>query len=176
MPRRLVDLKGQRFGRLAVVERAAGGQGISQWLCVCDCGRRKTVSSNTLKSGNARSCGCLNSELSSARNSVAKRTHGLSKTRAYRIWIGIHRRCEKPQNLAYHYYGGRGIEVCPEWADFPPFFEWCVANGYADDLQIDRINNDGPYSPDNCRWTTAAVNAANRRPPQRRQNPCDFSI
>jgi hypothetical protein len=92
------------------------------------------------------------------------RTHGLSKTKLYYVWRGMIARCRYPSFKYYSYYGGRGIKVCPEWeSDFVAFQTWAMAHGYQAGLQIDRIDNNGDYSPVNCRWVTSTVNARNKR-------------
>lgn len=87
--------------------------------------------------------------------------HGLYKSRLYNIWKHMKSRCNNPKDAKYHNYGGRGILVCKEWDDFIPFYEWAISNGYRDDLEIDRTNNDGNYCPSNCRWVTRKVQCNN---------------
>jgi hypothetical protein len=88
--------------------------------------------------------------------------HGMRKTRLYNIWIGMRQRCNDPKSIGYSNYGGRGIKVCREWQkDFKTFSVWALSNGYSEHLCIDRINNDGGYSPDNCRWVTNKANCNN---------------
>lgn len=152
----LIDLTGKRFGRLTVIEYLGKGR----WLCACECGNRKAVSGPHLRSGATKSCGCLHSD--QLKRSLTK--HGGSKTRLYRIWLGMRKRCSNENCRAYERYGARGIKVCEEWSEsFEAFRAWSLANGYADDLSIDRIDNDCGYSPDNCRWATAMTQTHNRR-------------
>ena len=161
---KLIDLTGQRFGRLTVIERAEdyiSPQGIKhvRWCCRCDCGNAHTVAGLDLRRGKTISCGCFHNELLSARVT----SHKKCDTRLYRIWKNMRNRCYDPQNNRYYRYGGRGITVCEEWLhDFKAFYDWAMANGYQDDLSIDRIDNDKGYSPDNCRWETAKEQNRNK--------------
>jgi hypothetical protein len=152
-----IDLTGERFGRLTVLRREEKRPGAhtAYWTCQCDCGTVKSVSTTALKGGYSQSCGCLRREL--RRNSRHKNPH------LYQVWQDMRQRCTNPNNKYFGRYGGRGISVCAEWAEeYEPFYTWAVAHGYQSGLQIDRIDNDGDYTPDNCRWATAMENTNNR--------------
>lgn len=152
------DLTGQKFGRLTVRERLRSDEkrGGVIWLCDCECGNTIEVLTKRLTSGNTKSCGCLKKEM--------HKTHGLSDTRLYKIWMKTRYKCNNPNNKRYKDYGGRGIKICDEWAnDFISFYKWSMENGYEDNLTIDRIDVDGNYEPSNCRWVDNDVQAHNKR-------------
>lgn len=168
-----LDLTGQRFGKLTVVnkseQKAKSG---SMWNCKCDCGNTIIVARCSLTSGHTKSCGCTRSAFLH-KNHIAE-THGKSRInygkceRLYRIWLGMRQRCNNPNCHNYNSYGGRGIYICSDWNNYINFRKWAYENGY-DELAprgkctIDRINNDGPYAPDNCRFVDSHIQRVNQR-------------
>lgn len=157
------DVAGQRFGRLIALQDVGVKKDRHHiWRCICDCGAITEVAINQLTMGKTQSCGCLQRETASIKNT----THGMrrhyEKPRLYRIWLSMKDRCYNSNNKCFNSYGGRGITVCDEWKnDYIAFYEWAMKNGYADTLSIDRINNDGNYEPENCRWATSAEQSRN---------------
>lgn len=155
----MINLMGQKFGRLTVIEPTEKRKGGIVWKCVCDCGNKREVSAGILRSGRAISCGCWR----------RKRTvkHGCSRlgfvTPEYRTWYSMKRRCLNSNNKFYKYYGGRGIIVCDRWLNsFENFLE-DMGERPNPELSIDRINNDGNYEPNNCRWATQKEQMAHIR-------------
>lgn len=152
--KKVIDIVGKRFGRLTVIGRAPNKGEKTMWICKCDCGKTKVVAGCNLKAGKSRSCGCLSSEITTQQNIK----HGYASTPLYHLWAGIKRRTSssKPQ---FYRYSGRGIKMCEEWRSDPQsFIDWAMANGWQRGLEIDRIDNDGDYCPENCRFITKAEN------------------
>ena len=159
------NLEGQVFGKLFVLSKAKERSGTNPvWECVCECGTVTKVIQENLLNGHTRSCGCMRYDIGNF-----SKTHNLSNTRLYRVWRGMIHRCENPASENYASYGGRGISICDEWRnDFQAFYNWAMANGYEPDAPfgqctIDRIDVNGNYHPENCRWVSMEVQNQNKR-------------
>ncbi len=160
---RFIDLTGRKFGRLEIVglceiRKSPNGRSNAFWNVICDCGTKRTVSANHLKSGHTTSCGCAHRKWTSIANS----RHGGSKTVEYRIWAGILNRCLNKSTPEYKYYGGRGISFHPSWMQFENFLA-DMGNRPSRKHTIERVNNDGNYDICNCKWATRLEQARNTR-------------
>lgn len=156
----LKDLKGKRFGMWTVLEPFEKKKEGTYWICRCDCGNISNVHGGNLIAGRSKSCGCQRGKQTISRFTK----HKGSKTRLYVIYNGIKSRCFNKNNPAYYRYGGRGITMCEEWVNsFELFREWSLNNGYDDKLSIDRIDVNGNYEPNNCRWSTPKEQGNNTR-------------
>lgn len=162
-----IDLIGKRFGRLTVIQHLEMKERETPekaWRCKCDCGNEKDVTTSNLVGGAVVSCGCYLSETSAIRAKEQFTKHGMRHTRLYNIWTSMKERCYLKTYEEYKNYGGRGITVCDEWLhDFQSFYDWSMANGYRNDLTIDRIDVNGNYEPSNCRWADWETQHYNKR-------------
>ena len=150
----MIDMVGHKYGILTVLERLATDY---QCLCLCECGNKTAVRMNDLRTGNTTSCGCL-----SSKRTMGDRTrkHGMKDTKVYEVWSSMRKRCNNPNCAAYKNYGGRGIKVCDRWSKFANFYE---DMGEPNGLTIERVDNDGDYCPENCKWIPLEEQGKNKR-------------
>ncbi|KKN91286.1 hypothetical protein LCGC14_0221540 [marine sediment metagenome] len=159
----LINLIGKRFGRLVVIKRIINNNGKNaKWLCICDCGNETSVLSSHLIRNNIKSCGCLQREMTSVKNTKHGHLKNGRVSTIYRSWTNMKTRCVNRKYNEYESYGGRGITVCKRWLKFKNF-NYDMGKRWKPGLQIDRINNDKGYCKENCRWVTSKINNRNKR-------------
>lgn len=158
---KLIDLTGQRFGRLTVIKRTdeIATNKSAKWHCVCDCGNYCIKASSSLRRFEKSSCGCWKSEITSK----LFKKYDIKNKKLYEVWQGMRSRCNCKGNSDYHNYGGRGIKISTEWRDYNVFQKWAIEHGYRQGLTIERIDVDGNYCKENCCWIENKLQAQNTR-------------
>lgn len=160
---KLIDLTRQKFVKLTVIAQAGKNKhGHIEWLCLCDCGKQTIVPGCCLKTGNTKSCGCLQREVVSKIMTTHGHNSKTGKSKVYQSWDDMTQRCGNPNRKQYKNYGGRGIRICQRWKKFTNFLK-DMGEPPTRQYTLDRINNNGNYCKSNCRWATRKQQSQNRR-------------
>lgn len=162
------NLTNKKFGNWKVIKPDNNKN--KYYICECDCGNIKSVNIYHLLDGSSKSCGCIQREKNSLRMKKLNTKHNLSKIKLYSVWHSILSRCYNKKNISYKHYGMKGVIVCDEWKNFINFYNWSIKNGYIENentktrnkITIDRINSNGNYEPNNCRWVNNYIQNNNK--------------
>lgn len=164
---KFIDITGQKFGKLTAIKKAPSkrqncGKLVTYWECICDCGKVVEIKTINLRNNKTKCCNNCKTNKVGKNNPMYK--HGKTKTRLYKIWSSMKKRCYYKKHPHYKNYGGRGIVICNEWLNnFMLFYNWAINNGYQEDLTIDRIDVNKNYEPNNCRWINRKLQNINKR-------------
>lgn len=157
------NLIGKRFGKLVVESVGEATKYGYKWNCICDCGKKISVLTSNLNSGNTKSCGCFQKQVATEKHLKHGQNRRGKTTKLYRCWSDMKTRTNNSKCSEAKHYMGRGISCCKDWLVFENFYNWAINNGYKDGLTIDRINVNGNYCPENCRWITIKEQQRNKR-------------
>lgn len=162
MSKKFIDMTGMEFGRLTILQRVPTPKHsrVTHWECMCECGKVMVTTRPNLINGHTVSCGCYALEV--RRGNKHGVTHNESRTRLYHIWQSMKQRCYDENVEGYKWYGAVGVEVCEEWMEYINFSKWAKSNGYNKKLTIDRIDVNGDYEPNNCKWSTTKEQNRNK--------------
>lgn len=159
MDYRIKDMTNKKYGRLKCLKYVKTENDGAHWLFSCDCGKEKVINGSVVRQGKVLSCGCLQKE-KFMKNSNNPKTHGMTKTRTYKIWVGMKQRCNNPNSNLYNNYGNKGISVCEEWNSFEIFLN--DMGEAPDGFTIERVNNELGYSKHNCKWANRSEQNINK--------------